>query len=106
MTTAIKTKSVRRVVVLQADASGGYTPVTVYRKNSKRKKISRSRRPIEKAVRRIAKAAGIAASSYSERHQRSNEKKRNGWSKDFSKNMRRANRKGRKDAKVKKLRPF
>jgi hypothetical protein len=102
MTTELNVKAVRRIVVLQQDPAGGYAPVTVYRKNKKRKKQSRLVKPLEKRFRKLSDAAATMTESYNARHRRSNEKKKNGWIKDLSKNVRKAARKGRKSAKLKK----
>jgi len=101
MTTEIQSKAVRRVVVLQVDPAGGYTPVTVYRKKSGKKKGSRLLRPVEKKARKLADAAAAMTESYTERHQRSNEKKKDGWVKDLKSNVTKAAKTGRKRAKIK-----
>ena len=86
-------KSVKRIVVLQKDWSGGVQPQVVYRD---RRRGARNLRPFEKAIRKLNVAQGTAAGVYLEAHERSNRKKRNGWFKDLRKNLARAGRKGGK----------
>jgi len=89
----LKLKSVKRVVVLQKDASGATVPFVAFRE---RRKGSRRLRPLEKAVRRLNVAQGTTAGVYLESHERSNRKKRNGWFKDLRKNLAKAGRRGAK----------
>jgi len=96
-------KAVRRIIVLQQNPDGSFTPTTVYRKKSKRKKISKRMRPIEKRARRISKGLATLTSEYTQRHNRSNRKKKNGWLKDIRKNVRKSAKSGRKKAKIKRL---
>lgn len=103
MNTDVKSKTVRRITVLQQDTAGGYTPVTVYRKKNKRKKSTLILRPLEKSVRHLSDGAAALTQSYADRHKRSNEKKKNGWLRDLDRNTRKAATKGRKAAKLRKL---
>jgi len=66
----------------------------------KRKKIPRNSKFTEKLVRRSARAQRSVFEQYLSRHNRSNRKKRNGWMKDWSKNIARATRKGGKRFKL------
>jgi mRNA-degrading endonuclease toxin of MazEF toxin-antitoxin module len=102
MMAEVNSKTVRRIVVLQQDAAGGYTPVTVYRKKSKRKKGTPLLRPLEKGIRRLSDGAAAMTQSYTDRHRRSNEKKKNGWLRDMDRNASKAANKGRKAAKLRK----
>jgi hypothetical protein len=88
-------KSVRRIVVLEQDAAGGYTPVTVY-KEKKKKRGSRPLRGLEKTLRKVNRAATTFGDSYGDRHNRSNAKKKNGWIKDLSKNVSKAGKRAKK----------
>ncbi len=89
----LELKSVKRITVLQKDASGSTIPLVAFREP---RKGSRRLRPLEKAVRRLNVAQGTAAGVYLEAHERSNRKKRNGWFKDLRKNLARAGRRGMK----------
>ena len=70
-------------------------PVVVYRAKTARRG-SRRLKPIEKLVRRLVAATGVSAEVYSVRHRTSNEKKKNGWLRDFPKNMMKAQRRALK----------
>jgi hypothetical protein len=93
-------RSVRRITVLQKDASGTVTPVTAYQAVKTKKKSTRLLRPIETAVRRWAQATQESANSYVARHQESNQKKRDGWIRDLNVNAVKATRKGAKRLKI------
>ena len=96
--------SVRRIVVLSKDPSGAVVPVTLYEKSEeKKKKGMRVFRPLEKAVRRFADATAVYADSYTDRHQDSNRKRRDGWMRDMNINMARAARKGAKRLKINRM---
>lgn len=56
----------------------------------RRKKQTKMLRPIERAVRKIARREFGIAQVYLARHQRSNRLKKDGWIKDLGKNIRRA----------------
>lgn len=93
-------KSVRRVTVLDRDASGAVTPMVVFEGRKKKKKQSRAVRPLEKVVRRWTDAQSTLADNYLSRHKKSNRKKRDGWMRDLSVNVARAGRKGTKRLKM------
>jgi uncharacterized protein DUF6312 len=92
--------SVRRIIQLQRDENGAYAPITLYRKEARKRKVSGPLRPVEKAVRKIASAQVAFANSYVDRHNRSNEKRRDGWMIDLVPNVAEAGRRS-----TKKLRP-
>ena len=54
------------------------------------KRQAKALRPIDKALRKLARRQIARSRSYLERHERSNRSKKNGWVKDFVKNFRRA----------------
>ncbi len=60
----------------------------------KRKRVSKRWRKMEKWVRRLNKSQAITAREYMARHDRSNQKKKNGWLKDIGKNLSKAQKKG------------
>jgi hypothetical protein len=88
-------KSVHMVTV---NADGSVQREKLAERKSRRG--SKRLRPLEKAVRRMSRAEGTAADEYLSRHERSNRKKKNGWAKDFGKNMTRSSRKGMKKLKI------
>jgi hypothetical protein len=98
-------KSVRYVIALRKDADGHIVPVTLYRRRSRRRgsKGSSLFRPAEKFARRYAAAQRAAADSYIARHNRSNEKKKDGWVRDFNYNVAKAAERGRKQLKFRRL---
>jgi hypothetical protein len=89
-------KSIRKVVKLQRDDDGAMVPTVVYKGPRGKKKTSSALRPIEKGIRRIARAQATMADSYLSRHNRSNQKNRDGWLKDLASNVVNAGDKGRK----------
>jgi hypothetical protein len=65
-------------------------------KSSKKRKVSKWLRPMEKSQRRMIKSLATFGSELLQRHDRSNRKRRNGWLRDGSLNMMRAQRKATK----------
>lgn len=96
-------KSVRRVTVLRTDASGSIAPVVIYKRKSSKKKGTRLLGPVERATRQVIDAQARAAADYLERHRESNEKRKDGWLRDFPVNFVRASRKGSKAIKINRL---
>jgi hypothetical protein len=96
--------SVRSVVRLEAGPNGRLESVEVYRRPDEgRRKGTRLLRPVDRAVKRLARAQEAAATAYLERHDRSNTKKRDGWLRDIGNNVYRASRKGQKALKLERL---
>lgn len=87
-------KSVQRITVLERDSTGELSSVVVFERRKKGKKGSRAVRPLEKIARSIADANEAYATSYRDRHKKSNRKRRDGWMRDFPVNITRAGRKG------------
>ena len=102
---APQVKGIRRIIRLEEDSAGGYSPVVLYdyRAIGEKKKTSRRLRPLEKWLRRMADARSTSAIEYQTRHRRSSEKKKNGWLKDLGKNVAKAERLGRKRIKLRKI---
>lgn len=98
--------SIRRITVLQRDASGDLKPVTVYQRGTSKKKGTRAFRYIERIARRVAEAQTKGADRYLSRHDRSNRKKKDGWVRDFNVNAMRASQKGVKALKLGRLFSF
>jgi hypothetical protein len=90
-------KTVQSVVMLQQGPSGTYTRSVIYKKPGKGKKGSRASRPFEKAERRFASAQRAYWDDYLSRHDRSNQKRRDGWARDFPVNVAKASRKSYKE---------
>ena len=86
----------KRVVVLRSDDSFGGEPDTIYghsqgkRKKKSRKKQSKLLSPTEKMVFGMAKRLDKATADYRERQSSSNKKKKNGWIRDYPKNLSKA----------------
>lgn len=96
--------SVRSVVQLEPGPAGGFVAVEVYRvPGGKKKKGTALLRPLGRTVRRVAEAQKVAGERYLERHNRSNEKKRDGWIRDLGNNVYRASLKGQKALKLDRL---
>lgn len=96
--------AVRSVIQLQKDSAGNTVPVEIYRKPEEEpKKGSRMVRPVDRAVRRMARAQEAMASRYLERHDRSNAKERDGWLRDLNTNVTSAARQGQKALKLSRI---
>jgi Family of unknown function (DUF6312) len=93
-------ESVRSVVVIRADNSGRMVSTTLHEKETRKKKGTRKLRPVERAITRAAEGAQEFANSYLSRHDKSNEKKKNGWARDFAYNVYKADRAGMKKLKL------
>jgi hypothetical protein len=67
-----------RVTVIQRSE---HTPtaITVYRKRSKRPRVSILSRPLERAARRLIRAQVIFGQEALRRHDRANRRRRDGW---------------------------
>jgi hypothetical protein len=87
--------TVQRVTVVESVPGGGARSATVYRKSG-RKRVSRRLRPLERILRHVAEAQQAMASSYLDRHNDSNRRKRDGFLKDLGDNVFRAMRRGNK----------
>ena len=90
-------KKIRRIVILSPE-DGGAT--TLYKAKAKKRKNSRTLKPVEKIVRRLGKANNKYTTTYLQRHKKSSRKKRDGWLRDLNYNLHRA---ARKHAKVVKM---
>ena len=89
-------KSVRKIVQLQRDEDGSLVPTVIYKGGTRKRKVSSELRPLEKGVRRLVRSHATLTNTYLKRHNRSNEKRKDGWVKDFVSNVSKAGRKGRK----------
>ena len=86
-------KAVRRVTLIKASGSSTPVPLVVHRHKSKKKKQSKALQPLEKLTRRLADAQLAAVKSYSEGHRQANRRKKNGWARKLTSNLRRARKK-------------
>lgn len=93
-------ESVRSVTVLRPDPSGRMISTTLHECEKKKKKGTRKLRPLERSLVNATKGVREFADSYLARHDRSNEKKKNGWVRDLGYNLYKADRKGMKKLKV------
>jgi len=80
---------VRRITVLGDDG-----PVTVFKKKSKKRKVSRWLKPAEKRQRRLFEAGEAVFGELVDQQRRSNRKRRNGFLRDAPKMAIKASRKG------------
>ena len=96
--TAKLPKSIKRITILKPKsgaAPGDAAEQVVVTRKRKRKKQSKGLiRMWERLVRHGYKAKAKAAEDYSDRHERSNRKRRDGWLRDYGYNFIRASRKG------------
>jgi len=90
-------KKIRRIVILSPE---GGSATTLYKAKGKKRKNSRTLKPVEKAMRRLGKANSEYTSTYLKRHKKSSRKKRDGWLRDFNYNLHRAARKHAKVVKI------
>lgn len=95
-------KFVQKVIQLQRDDEGNVVPTVVYRKRQRKTKVSSGLKPVEKSIRRMAKAHETLGDSYLRRHKRSNRKRRDGWISDLGSNITNAGRKARKPLRIRK----
>ena len=82
------------VVTVQRHEDGSVTRTVLSKGGGSR--VSKRMRPLDRRVRKLARAQSVAASEYLRRHERSNSKKRNGAVRDLGRNARRSMRKGMK----------
>jgi hypothetical protein len=97
--------SIRKVILLEADAAGNVKPVILFERSRKQKKMTRIFRPLEKVVRRAATAEAAFAKTYASRHRRSNAKTKDGWIRDVGLNLLKASRRGFKKSSLGRLLP-
>ncbi len=69
---------------------------TVYEAPKAKRKVSRWLKPMEKGQRRMLTALAAFGNTLTQRHERSNRKRKNGWLRDAPMNMMRAQRKAAK----------
>jgi hypothetical protein len=93
-------KSVKKITILQRDATGSVSPVVVFNRKRGKKKGTQMLRPIERIVRSLADTSDSATGTYLRRHKKSNRKRKDGWVRDLQGNFIKAGRKG-----VKEVRP-
>src|SRR5262249_16000075 len=89
-------KPVRQVIMLCRGPTGTLEPTVLYEdqgKRKKKKKQTRVLRPLERVARRLTKAQSAYWDTLAERHDRSNQKKRDGWARDGITNVGKAIRK-------------
>ena len=90
MTELVLPKGVKRITFIQPDSA---KPADVF-SGKKKKKMSRGLKGLEKWTRRWALTMQEMSQTYVGKHDRSNEKKRDGWLRDYLSNIARADREG------------
>ena len=95
--------SVESVVVLKSHPDGRYEAVEVYEPAGVSRTTTKRYRRLERVVRRVVRAEQKTLQTYLDRHQRSSQRKKNGWLKDFRKNVSASLKQGRRSLRVKKL---
>ncbi|SMF97323.1 hypothetical protein SAMN02949497_0539 [Methylomagnum ishizawai] len=93
---------VKSVTFLTAQPDGTYQTERLT-ETGPRKKQAKALRPLERVVRKLVKSELAAAKVYLERHDRSNQRKSNGWLKDLGKNLGKAVKSAKDSAKQPKL---
>ena len=83
-------------IITDGDVSSSPTKTVIYKEERRKRKVSKPWRKIEKAVRRLTKAQGAASDEYLERHERANERKKNGWLKKLGTNVQKSVKRGLK----------
>ncbi|HWM17405.1 MAG TPA: hypothetical protein VNP97_12545 [Microbacterium sp.] len=86
--------AIASVFKLEQRANGTVTKTVL--SAPKRRRVSKRARKFDKAMRRVARAQQAASSEFLSRHDRSNQKKKNGGLRNLGKNVRKAQRKGLK----------
>ena len=87
---------IRTIILLRPGSSGALEATILYESPRKKKKDTRALQPLERVARRVANAQRAYWDTLVERHDRSNEKKRDGWARDGVTNLARATRKSAK----------
>ncbi len=91
--------AVQKVTKIERGEDGVVTRTILSERKSK-KRVSKQWRGVDKALRRIGRAQRAAANEYLDRHERANERKKNGAIKKLPKNLMKAQRKGMKQLKI------
>ena len=81
-------KFIKKITVVASDSKE-----TLYKSSKKKRKISRWLRPLERGERRATNALATFSDTLLRRHKRSNRKRRNGWLRDGTLNLVKAERK-------------
>ena len=85
-------KAIKSVTIVETTEAGDRVNRVVYSDRPKRKKQSKLLRPAEDMTRRMTEASIAGMQSYIDRHKRSNRKKRDGWLKEYRRNLTKAQR--------------
>lgn len=93
-------RSVVRVVRLEKTGGGGKTVTVLYKSGRRGPRISGKYRGLHKRFVRLMEGHDTFIDEYKRQHHESNARKKDGWLKDFRKNVSKAFRKGRKRAKI------
>lgn len=96
-------KIIKRITILQPQPSGELVATTLYKEKRKRRKVSKNMRGLERLTRRSLKASESYIDTYLQRHERSNGKRRDGWLRDYQENTAKAQKKARKELRLRSL---
>lgn len=86
---------IKRVTVIKRDGSGEIISRDAYEGERRSKKQSKTLRPIERELRKVLQFQQDVIQNYLGRHERSNEKRRDGWLADMPNNVLRAVKKSK-----------
>ncbi len=89
-------KGLKSAFIISDGGANGPTKTVLYKEERRKRKVSKPWRKIEKVVRRLTKAQGAASQEYLERHERANERKKNGWIKKMGTNVQKSLKRGLK----------
>jgi hypothetical protein len=89
-------KGLKSAFVLSDNGVDSPTKTVIYKEEKRKRRVSKRWRKLEKTVRRLTKAQGAASREYLERHERSNERKKNGWIKKLGTNVQKSVKRGLK----------
>jgi len=96
MNTLNVAKSIKSITVVSRDSAGFPSRTLIHGRRRRKKKQSKGLKPLEKAMRKMAKARRAGADEYLKRHKRSNRRKKNGWVRKLPRNAMKAQRKSMK----------
>jgi Family of unknown function (DUF6312) len=89
-------KIASRVILLQTNAAGGVSPITLFEKNRKKKKSTKGLRGPEMVTKRMADAVAASANKFASEFRKSRRRKRDGWLREMPSNFLKSFDRGRK----------
>jgi hypothetical protein len=91
--------NILRVVRLDSAQTGQISAVLLHQRPNPESRVSKKFRPLARLIRSGVKAQAAFADAYLDRHDRANAKKKNGWAKNYGKNLFKAIKAGKKKVK-------